>query len=258
MFINLIVNAAHAIPEGRSDDNRITVRTFGDAQGLAVVEVEDTGGGMSQAVQARVFDPFFTTKEVGRGTGLGLSICHGIVNALGGRIAIESSEGRGTLVRVVLPPAADLEVAVPRTTTPSPLRSPQRLRILVVDDEPRVLEMLARVLRRDHEVVTATCGDAAIEQICGGATFDVIVSDVMMPNMTGLELLEALVALDPQQARRLIFLSGGVFTPESRARLDELGTLQLEKPVSMKELRRVVMAVATGGSGDAAAASMTG
>jgi len=245
VFINLIVNAAHAIPEGRSDDNRITVRTFGDAQGLAVVEVEDTGGGMSQAVQARVFDPFFTTKEVGRGTGLGLSICHGIVNALGGRIAIESSEGRGTLVRVVLPPAAVAEVAAPPPVESPAAARPQPLRILVVDDEPRVLEMLARVLRRDHEVVTATCGDAAIEQICGGATFDVIVSDVMMPNMTGLELLDELQRNAPAQARRMVFLSGGVFTPEARARLDEIGVVQLEKPISAQQLRSAVRSVAS-------------
>jgi CheY-like chemotaxis protein len=115
--------------------------------------------------------------------------------------------------------------------------------------------MLARVLRRDHEVVAVSCGRDALEQVSTGVWFDAIVSDVMMPNMTGIELLEALVRLDPMQARRLIFLSGGVFTPETRARLDELGTLQLEKPVGTKDLRRAVMSVAA--SGGAAAAAMT-
>jgi CheY-like chemotaxis protein/anti-sigma regulatory factor (Ser/Thr protein kinase) len=254
VFINLIVNAAHAIPEGRSDANRITVRTRGN-DGQAVIEVEDTGRGMSADVQAHAFDPFFTTKEIGGGTGLGLSICHGIISALGGRITIESAVDRGTLVRVVLPPAAEPEVAPARPTSPALLRPLQRLRVLVVDDEPLVTEMLARVLRRDHDVVAVSCGRAALEQI-SGCWFDAIVSDVMMPNMTGIELLEALVRIDPEQAKRLIFLSGGVFTPETRARLDALGTLQLEKPVSMKELRRAVLGVAAADSGTAA--SMTG
>ncbi|HET7501259.1 MAG TPA: ATP-binding protein, partial [Kofleriaceae bacterium] len=104
VFINLLVNAAHAIPEGRFDRNRITVRTRTDEQGLAVVEIEDTGKGIAPELVSRVFDPFFTTKDVGEGTGLGLSICHGIVSGLGGQISIDSVPGRGTTFRVVLPP----------------------------------------------------------------------------------------------------------------------------------------------------------
>jgi PAS domain S-box-containing protein len=103
VFINLIVNAAHAIPEGRSDENRITVRTRRDELGRAVIEVIDTGRGMTSDVQARVFDPFYTTKKVGEGTGLGLSICHSIITALGGQITLEGAVGRGAVARVVLP-----------------------------------------------------------------------------------------------------------------------------------------------------------
>src|SRR4029079_11425803 len=113
VFINLLVNAAHAIPEGHSDQNRITVRTRTDDQGRAVIEVEDTGRGMPPEVQARVFDPFFTTKSVGEGTGLGLSICHGIISGLGGQISIDSTLGQGTVVRVVLPPKVHDEVVAP-------------------------------------------------------------------------------------------------------------------------------------------------
>jgi CheY-like chemotaxis protein len=113
------------------------------------------------------------------------------------------------------------------------------------------------VLRRDHEVVAVSCGRAALDQVGAGVWFDAIVSDVMMPNMTGIELLEALVHLDPEQAKRLIFLSGGVFTPETRARLDDLGTVQLEKPIAAKELRRAVMGVAAS-STTGRAAAMTG
>jgi signal transduction histidine kinase len=113
VFINLLVNAAHAIPEGHSDDNRITVRTRTDPRGRAVIEVEDTGKGMPPEVQARVFDPFFTTKDVGEGTGLGLSICHGIISGLGGQISIDSAPGHGTIVRVVLPPQLEPAQALP-------------------------------------------------------------------------------------------------------------------------------------------------
>jgi PAS domain S-box-containing protein len=105
VFINLLVNAAHAIPEGAADQHRITVRTRTDELGRALIEIEDTGRGMPPEVQARAFDPFFTTRAVGAGAGLGLSICHGIVSGLGGHIGIESAPGRGTLLRVVLPAA---------------------------------------------------------------------------------------------------------------------------------------------------------
>jgi PAS domain S-box-containing protein len=245
VFINLIVNASHAIPEGRSDENRITVRTRTDELGRAVIEVADTGRGLSPDVQARVFDPFYTTKKVGEGTGLGLSICHSIVTGLGGEISLEGAVGRGAVARVVLPPA--VVTAAPATRASEkliPVLS-QRLRVLVVDDEPRVAEMLQRVLRRDHDVVAVSCGRSALEQVHAGAWFDAIVTDVMMPNMTGLELLDELVRIAPEQAKRLILLSGGVFTPETRARLDEIGTLQLDKPTNSNELRRAVMAIAT-------------
>ncbi|HEY6175972.1 MAG TPA: ATP-binding protein, partial [Kofleriaceae bacterium] len=120
VFINLLVNAAHAIPEGHSDENRITVRTRTDDAGRAVVEIEDTGAGIPPELQSRVFDPFFTTKGVGEGTGLGLSICHGIISGLGGQISIESP-GRGTILRVVLPPAPEASAATPRpATAPEP------------------------------------------------------------------------------------------------------------------------------------------
>jgi PAS domain S-box-containing protein len=245
VFINLIVNAAHAIPEGRSDENHITVRTRTDELGRAVIEVCDTGRGLTPDVQARVFDPFYTTKKLGEGTGLGLSICHSIVTGLGGQISLESAVARGAVARVVLP-AASLVVAPPPRPSEQLLPVlPQRLRVLVVDDEPRVAEMLQRVLRRDHDVVAVSCGKSALEQVRDGAWFDAIVTDVMMPNMTGLELLDELARIAPEQASRLILLSGGVFTPETRARLDELGTLQLEKPTNSHELRRAVMAIAT-------------
>jgi PAS domain S-box-containing protein len=247
VFINLLVNAAHAIPEGRSDEHRITVRTRTDDQGRAVVEIADTGVGMTPEVQARVFDPFFTTKDVGGGTGLGLSICHGIVTGLGGQIAIDSAPARGTTVRVVLPAAASVPAsapAKPEAASSAPAR--KRHRVMLVDDEPQVAQTVERLLRRDHDVTVALCGKEAIAHIASGSEFDVIVSDVMMPNMTGIELLEELRRIAPAQAARLIFLSGGAFTAQARDQLAQLGVLQLEKPVTAKELRASISRIANG------------
>ncbi|HEY6034795.1 MAG TPA: ATP-binding protein, partial [Kofleriaceae bacterium] len=241
VFLNLIVNAAQAIPEGRSDENRITLRTSTDARGRAVIEIADTGSGMSPEVVAHAFDPFFTTKDIGSGTGLGLSICHGIITSLGGEIVLDTTPGRGTTVRVCLPACA--------APSPAPVPPPKessalpRSRVMVVDDDPQVAQMMGRLLRKEHDVTVASCGREALDHVEAGAWFDVIVSDVMMPNMTGLELLDELVRVAPVQARRLIFLSGGVFAPETRARLDELGTLQLEKPVDARELRAAIAQV---------------
>jgi len=250
VFINLLVNAAHAIPEGRSDRNFITVRTRSDGDGNAVVEIEDTGKGMTQDVQSRVFDPFFTTKDVGEGTGLGLSICHGIVSGLGGQISIESSLAPGrTVVRVVLPRQRDATAAIPVVASqPAAAPGPRRHRVMLVDDEPRVAQTIERLLRRDYDVTIALCGQDAIDHIHKGVRFDAIVSDVMMPNMTGIELIEELQRVAPDQARRLIFLSGGVFTAQIRERLEAIGAPQLEKPVTARELRAWVVRVTSDAS----------
>jgi CheY-like chemotaxis protein len=240
VFINLLVNAAHAIPEGRSDHNTITVRTRTDGAGRAVIEVEDTGHGIAPDVQSRVFDPFFTTKGVGEGTGLGLSICHGIISGLGGQISIESAPERGTIVRVVLPPSAEQPIPAPVKRPSTAEIGERRRRVMLVDDEPLVAQTIERLLRRDYDITIARCGREAIDHIVAGGRFDAIVSDVMMPNMTGIELVEELQRVAPDQAQRLIFLSGGVFTPQTRERLEQIGAPQLEKPVTAKELRACV------------------
>jgi signal transduction histidine kinase len=107
VFTNLLVNAAHAIPEGNAEANEVRVVTSTDDEGRAVIEVEDTGTGIPAELLGRIFDPFFTTKPIGAGTGLGLSICHGIVTGLGGHLTAENREGRGAILRVVLPAARD-------------------------------------------------------------------------------------------------------------------------------------------------------
>jgi len=262
VFVNLLVNAAHAIPEGRSSDHRITVRTLTDDDGRAVIEIVDTGNGIKPEAQARVFDPFFTTKDVGGGTGLGLSICMGIISGLCGQISIESSTdpahatgrivGTGTIVRVVLPPApgAAEPVAVapslaigpvePRGVAPAAARRP---RVLLVDDEPLIAHTIERLLRRDYDTTIEENGRDALARIARGERFAAIVSDIMMPNMTGIELFEELQQVAPDQAARLIFLSGGAFTQQARDRLQGLGVIQLDKPVAAQQLRACIQRI---------------
>jgi len=202
-----------------------------------------------------MFDPFFTTKGIGEGTGLGLSICHGIISGLGGQISIENLSvtpggQSGTVVRVVLPAAVPPASPTPVPASPAEKTGdgPRRHRVMLVDDEPMVVQTMERLLRRDFDITVALCGQDALAHIAGGARFDAIVSDVMMPNMTGIELIEELQKLAPDQAQRLIFLSGGAFTAEARERLQAIGAPQLEKPVSAKELRACVSRVAEAGA----------
>ena len=240
VFVKLLTNAAQAIPEGRADANTIRLATHTDEEGRAVVTVSDTGIGIPPENLKRVFDPFFTTKPVGEGTGLGLSIAHGIVEALGGSITIESTPGEGTTVQVVLPGAAPVdEPEAPAPSPPAPAPT-SRAVILIVDDEPLVLRSLERMLGSAHEVSTATSGADAFARLSSGARYDVVLCDVMMPIMTGMELYARVVSEMPDQASRFVFLTGGAFTPEARGFLAKVGLPHMEKPVDMHALRALV------------------
>jgi PAS domain S-box-containing protein len=258
VFVNLLINAAHAIPDGHSRDHRITVRTRTDEHDRAVIEFEDTGHGIAPDIQARVFDPFFTTKGVGGGTGLGLSICLGIVSGLCGQISIESSTdpdhragriaGTGTIVRVVLPPATMVPTPPPAAPSLPSLPSQAaadgaRHRILLVDDEPQIAHTMERLLRGDYDITIEACGQDALARISRGERFAAIVSDVMMPNMTGIELFEQLQRIAPDQAARVAFLTGGAFTQHAREQLQLLGVVQLDKPVAAKQLRACILRI---------------
>jgi CheY-like chemotaxis protein len=133
-----------------------------------------------------------------------------------------------------------------------------RLRVLIVDDEPALTQALRRLLQRAHDVTTASDGRQALELLLAGERFDVILSDAMMPRMTGLELLEQLVQRIPEQARQFVLLSGGSFPALTRARLRTLGTYQLDKPVDVAALRSLLLEVAARAADDAVGASQSG
>jgi CheY-like chemotaxis protein len=237
VFLNLIVNATQAIPEGNADDNEIGVATRTDGAGNVVVEVRDSGQGIAPEHRARLFDPFFTTKPVGVGTGLGLSICHNIIAAHGGTIEVESEVGKGSMFRVILRPSAIVTAFEEPPPPPPPGR---RGRILVVDDEPMVVASVARLLSPEHEVVTVTAARDALTHLDEGDRFDLILCDLMMPEMTGMDLLEELARTHPDQAERMVFTTGGAFTPRAQEFLDATPHQRIEKPFTSQGLRAAV------------------
>ncbi|HEU4578423.1 MAG TPA: response regulator [Polyangiaceae bacterium] len=239
VFLNLIVNAAQAIREGDADHNQIRVSTRQDRDGNIVTEIRDSGTGIPAENLTRIFDAFFTTKPVGVGTGLGLSICHRIVSGLGGSLEVESEVGKGSVFRVVLPPARSNVRPLERQSLPTPAKT-RRGRVLVVDDEPMIATAIGRTLAFDHEVVVSGDAADALEKILSGERFDVVLCDLMMPQMTGMDLHAALAENAPDQAERMVFLSGGAFTAAARAFLDEVPNERLEKPFDTHQLSAIV------------------
>ena len=240
VFLNLLINAAQAIPEGRMDENQIRVSTRTDECGRAVVEVSDTGEGIAPDVARHIFDPFFTTKPVGIGTGLGLFICRNIVGSVGGDIEVESHPGSGTVFRVTLPPSPGPDELARAEPAPEIVFPGRRGKVLVVDDEPAVGRAVKRLLQAEHEVCVLTSARDARDRIARGERFDAIICDLMMPVMTGIDLHGELAIVEPSQASRMVLLTGGAFTANAREFLERWPNPQLEKPVDAAALRAVV------------------
>jgi CheY-like chemotaxis protein/anti-sigma regulatory factor (Ser/Thr protein kinase) len=230
LFLNLIVYAAQAIPEGAADSNEIRVSTSVHGDGRVCIEISDTGTGIPQELIGRIFDPFFTTKPVGEGSGIGLSICRSIVASIGGEITVESNKGRGTLFRVLVPPGTE---QVTRTLMPPmPRELASRLRVLVIDDEPLIGSVIKSLLA-GHTVVAEVAAPKALERLQRGETYDWILCDLMMPEMTGMDLYES---LQPEIRERVIFISGGAFTDRARDFLQRVPNRRLFKPFNVETL----------------------
>jgi PAS domain S-box-containing protein len=240
VFVNLLVNAAQAIPEGRAHDNEIRVATYTSPIGNAVIEISDTGTGIPAEVIDRIFDPFFTTKPVGVGTGIGLAICRSTIVALGGEIRAVNMPEQGAKFIVSLPPAEG------RPSTPATIASAarpgtaRRGRVLVIDDEPTIGAIVRRALHKEHEVTILEGARPAIELLDQGQSYDVILCDVMMPEMTGIEFYTHVAGAYPEHARRIVFLTGGAFTPKSAEFMEMVPNRRVEKPFDVAALRALI------------------
>jgi len=242
VFTNLIVNAAHSLdrrPPGEAG-HEIRVRLF--AEGPAVVfECEDTGEGIAPDQLSRIFEPFFTTKERKQGTGLGLSIVHRTVKLLGGTIDVRSIPGEGSVFRVTLPsPDAPKTASVqPPSPGASELDQLPAARVFVVDDEPMISRLVTRALR-GAEVVAFNRAEDALEALTDGASPDVVICDLMMPGMTGIDLYERVRQVRPGLEARFAFLTGGAFTERAQSFVKRPGLRVGTKPLTANALRRLV------------------
>lgn len=243
VFLNLLVNAAQAIDVGDADNNEIRVTTR-VADGMVAVRVSDSGSGIPEGVRERIFEPFTTTKGVGEGTGLGLWICHSLVSEADGRIELETELGEGTAFTVYLPLALD-DRPPPASAAPppeGPRRLPPGLRLLVVDDEVLIGRLIQAGLADEADVIAVNSGREALELLQEDETFDVILSDLMMPDVTGMELHACLEANAPHLAERMVFMTGGAFTDEDRRFLDSVESRRVPKPFSMADIRKAILA----------------
>jgi signal transduction histidine kinase/CheY-like chemotaxis protein len=236
VFVNLLVNAAQAIPAGHHTDHEITVTSYADSANNAVIEVRDTGRGVPRAVAAKVFEAFVTTKPAGSGPGLGLSVARNLVHVAGGDIYFESEPGR-TVFRVVLPSSERLPAATPPDPTPI-VASDRRGRVLIVDDEPIFASSLRRLLGREHDIDVAHDGKQAFARIEAGERYDAIVSDLMMPGMGGVELFTKVSALAVEQAQRFIFVSAG--SPGAAEFLGRITNPWFDKPCDLGALQATI------------------
>ncbi|NVJ09280.1 response regulator [Myxococcus sp. AM001] len=335
VFLNLLINAAQALPEGQAASNEVRLVTRRGPDGRVVAEVRDSGSGISPELLGRIFDPFYTTKPVGVGTGLGLSLCHAYLTAMGGTIAVDSEAGRGSVFRVTLraaaeaqraegdgaevaPPApperGDAAATVPATPAtaghlaaapdvsadgratdsdalatsqenggrmasrdasvtsgmslsldvgtggsdpggvgaadapapqaapaPAPAETATRGRVLVVDDDALVSGAIRRTLSRENDVEVLVSARRALELLTGAeARYDVVLCDLMMPEMTGMDLYDALAKVDSRAAERIVFITGGAFTATARTFLERVGNPRVEKPFDPEALRQLV------------------
>ena len=234
VFLNVLVNAAQAIPDGHADQHSIRVALSTSQDGGAVIEVADTGCGMSAATLKQLFTPFFTTKAAGMGTGLGLSICQRIVSSMGGRLHIDSEPDLGTTLRIWLP--ASLVCDEPTRSAPSSRTATRRGSVMVIDDEPTVADVLKRMLAPSHDVAVFHRARRALARLDAGYRYDVIVCDLMMPELTGIEFYHLVASRWPDQAARVVFVSGGEFTPSAAAFFESTKLLKLDKPVDVPAL----------------------
>ncbi|HEV8306438.1 MAG TPA: response regulator [Methylomirabilota bacterium] len=239
VLVNLIANAHQAMRDAPLPRQLRLTTSFDPEAGRVSVAVADTGPGIPPAVQARIFDPFFTTRPPGQGTGLGLAICRAIVQAHDGSLLLQSQPGHGAVFRVDLPVVAPPAALSADGVEPVP-RPAHRWAILVVDDEPEITDTLADMLSRDgHHVETAPNGAIALDKL-SRRRYDLILSDIKMPELDGPGLYREIARRHPGLERRMVFLTGDVFSPVTQGFLQRTKVAFVTKPFAGEELQRIL------------------
>lgn len=236
LFVNLLTNAAQAIDAGQAAANRIHVRTTLEGDRV-VIRIKDTGQGIPAEDRERLFEAFYTTKQNRGGTGLGLPVCKRIVDELAGEIDFSTRMGLGTEFVVRLP------ATKPETAAEEPDSNPAvlgRARILLVDDDPLVGSAIGRLLRRQHDVVIVDSGHQTLELFGHDPHFDLVLCDLMMPDMTGMDLYGNVQTRYPALVDRFVFMTGGAFTEAAARFTESCGQPVLTKPIPTALLRKTV------------------
>ncbi|MGE0397755.1 MAG: ATP-binding protein [Kofleriaceae bacterium] len=239
VVVNLLLNAIQSLrPERPQNEIELVLLQRG---ANVVLTIRDTGRGIPALLRDRIFEPFFTTRAVGEGMGLGLSVCRTIVEGFGGTIEVASTEGQGTTMTVALPIHRGSHPSIAPPAAPT---STSRKRVLIIDDEPLLRDALTRLLGADHEITTASSGAEGLAAIARGP-FDVIVCDVMMPGMNGQEVHRRIACDHPGLERRIVFITGGTFSPELDEFLANTPNPLLAKPFQLDDVIAAVESVAS-------------
>ncbi len=250
ILTNLLLNAVHALREVEPARRLVHINAREEGSSICL-EVVDCGPGIAPDVARRIFEPFFTTKPIGEGTGLGLPVTRELVTKLGGSISVDSTPGLGTCFRVLFP-RATLTSPVGRKESVAPATRATRTRLLLVDDDELVLRALERALRAEFDCLTASSAEGALAVLRESPPVDVVVTDLVMRDSNGLELLDGLGAIDAALRRRVVFLSGDIQSTALARAASEAGCPMLEKPISPADLAKVIREVAARARSDAA------
>jgi len=245
VFLNLIVNAETAmkLTHGRG---RLLIETEASDDTIRV-SFKDDGPGIPEENLGRVFDPFFTTRDVGEGTGLGLSVCHGIIAEHNGRIYAESRLGKGATFIVELPIVAETEQPELDEAAVEEAEKPAGAKILVVDDEPVIREVVSQVLTDEgHEVDAVENARDALKTM-RSKRYSLILVDIKMPGMDGIELYEQMKKIAPSLARRVVFITGDVMGPSTQDFLSQTKAPCVTKPFDAERLKTEVSRMLSGG-----------
>jgi signal transduction histidine kinase len=246
VLMNLLVNAAHAIRESGPEHESIVVSTRASGGGV-MIAVEDSGVGMTEEEQRRAFEPLFSRRPPGEGMGLGLAICADIVGAQGGTIRCSSQLGKGSRFEVWLPASTLAPRPTPPESSPPPQVEPtRRARILLVDDEPNILQTYSILLEAEFDVVTATNGAEALARADAEPAVDLVICDLMMPDMDASSVLDELRRRQPHLVSRFVLHTGGAMTERTRRLVDSGAFPVFFKPISVAEIASAVRALVAG------------
>lgn len=240
---NLVVNALQAVDNVPVADRWVGITTSFDDE-TVMIEVADSGPGVSEEIAGRIFDPFFTTKPVGKGTGLGLSITRELVQRCNGEIFLDPGPGQGARFRVLFerPPVA----AAPARRVSVLPPAHDRLRVLVIDDDELTLRSIQRALGAHFDCVLCTSADEALGKLANDADYDAVLCDVVMPGASGCDVFDALHAKHPHLEARFAFCSGGITAESLRTRVRESKRPVLPKPMDPSEMVRALRALGRG------------